>query len=359
MFRNIFAGGPRLNELTGGTQSTTSSGAKAMPSRIHSTFVFKQVLRIGREALAGQLHSRSRPSIETFLRTARIRPGNAGHEWSLRPELLVVTSKAESQKFVRFEAAGRVAYGRMAGGEIEELAGSIFNGINPTGVMVRREEVRLLVPCEPTKVVAVGLNYASHQVFVKAAEGGFTTPGGKPLDMTKPVIFAKFPSSLIPDGADIVFPEGATNVHFEGELALVVGRKATRVSEAAAKDHVFGVSICNDLVDREWLLNDLQWFRAKGSDGFGPMGPAIVTGLDYSNLRLRTWVNGDLRQDSSTRDLVYSPDKLLSYVSQWITLLPGDVIFTGTPGQTQAVSRGDRIEIEIEGIGRLSNSVAA
>jgi 2-keto-4-pentenoate hydratase/2-oxohepta-3-ene-1,7-dioic acid hydratase in catechol pathway len=255
-------------------------------------------------------------------------------------------------------AAGRVAYGRVIGDEIEELAGAMYDAIDFTGVTFLRDDVRLLVPCEPTKVVAVGLNYVSHQVFVTAAEGGFTTPGGKPLDMTRPVIFAKFPSSLIPDGAAIVLPEGATNVHFEGELALVVGRKASRVSEAAARDYVFGVSICNDLVDREWLLDDLQWFRAKGSDGFGPMGPAIVTGLDHSNLRLRTWVNGALRQDSSTRDLVYSPDKLLSYVSQWVTLLPGDVIFTGTPGETQAVTPGDTIEIEIEGIGRLSNSVA-
>lgn len=121
---------------------------------------------------------------------------------------------------------------------------------------------------------------------------------------------------------------------------------------------MFGVSICNDLVDREWLLNDLQWFRAKGSDTFGPMGPAIVTSLDYSNLRLGTWVNGDLRQDSSTRELVYSPDKLLSYISQFVTLMPGDVIFTGTPGETQAVSHGDTIEIEIESVGRLRNSVA-
>jgi 2-keto-4-pentenoate hydratase/2-oxohepta-3-ene-1,7-dioic acid hydratase in catechol pathway len=118
------------------------------------------------------------------------------------------------------------------------------------------------------------------------------------------------------------------------------------------------VSICNDLVDREWLLNDLQWFRAKGSDTFGPMGPAIVIGLDYSNLRLRTWVNGDLRQDSSTRELVYSPDKLLSYVSQFVTLMPGDVIFTGTPGKTQQVTYGDLVEIEIESVGRLRNSVA-
>jgi 2-keto-4-pentenoate hydratase/2-oxohepta-3-ene-1,7-dioic acid hydratase in catechol pathway len=266
--------------------------------------------------------------------------------------------QVDVQKYVRFATGGRAAYGRWRNGEIEELEGSIYAETSPTGATYRPEQVRLLVPCEPSKVVAVGLNYASHQEFVTSAEGGFTTPGGKPLDMTKPVIFAKFPTSLIPDGADIVFPEGATNVHFEGELALVVGKTATRVGEAEAKNHVFGVSICNDLVDREWLLNDLQWFRAKGADTFGPMGPAIVTGLDYSDLRLRTWVNGDLRQDSSTGELVYSPHKLLSYVSQFVTLLPGDVIFTGTPGKTQAVTRGDTIEIEIEGVGRLRNSVA-
>jgi 2-keto-4-pentenoate hydratase/2-oxohepta-3-ene-1,7-dioic acid hydratase in catechol pathway len=269
-----------------------------------------------------------------------------------------VTAPAGIQKYVRFEIAGRAAYGRWRNDAIEELAGSIYAEPTPTGATFRLEQVRLLVPCEPSKVLAVGLNYASHQEFVTSAEGGFIAPGGKPLDMTKPVIFAKFPTSLIADGAAIVFPEGATNVHFEGELALVVGRRATRVSEAEASNHVFGVSICNDLVDRNWLLNDLQWFRAKGADGFGPMGPAIVTGLDYSNLRLRTWVNGELRQDSSTGELVYSPDKLLSYISQFVTLLPGDVIFTGTPGKTQAVTRGDTIEIEIEGVGRLRNSVA-
>ena len=269
-----------------------------------------------------------------------------------------MTPRTKIQKYVRFEIDGRAAYGRWQDGAIEELEGSIYTGASPTGASFPREAVRLLVPCEPSKVVAVGLNYASHQEFVTSAEGGFTTPGGKPLDMSKPVIFAKFPTSLIPDGAQIVFPEGATNVHFEGELALIVGKRATRVSEAEAKSYVFGVSICNDLVDREWLLNDLQWFRAKGSDNFGPMGPAIVTGLDYSNLRLRTWVNGDLRQDSSTSELVYSPDRLLSYVSQFVTLVPGDVIFTGTPGKTQAVTRGDTVEIEIEGVGRLRNTVA-
>jgi 2-keto-4-pentenoate hydratase/2-oxohepta-3-ene-1,7-dioic acid hydratase in catechol pathway len=118
------------------------------------------------------------------------------------------------------------------------------------------------------------------------------------------------------------------------------------------------VTICNDLVDREWLLEDLQWFRAKGSDGFGPIGPAIVTGLDYGDLKLETRVNGEVRQSSRTSQLVFSPDQILSYCSRYVTLLPGDVIFTGTPGQTQSVTKGDVIEVEIEGIGILRNAVA-
>jgi 2-keto-4-pentenoate hydratase/2-oxohepta-3-ene-1,7-dioic acid hydratase in catechol pathway len=147
-------------------------------------------------------------------------------------------------------------------------------------------------------------------------------------------------------------------VHFEGEMALVIGKAAKNVPVELAREHVFGVTICNDLVDREWLLNDLQWFRAKGADGFGPIGPAIVTGLDYGNLKLETRVNGEVRQSSSTSELVFSPDEILAYCSRYVTLLPGDVIFTGTPGQTQAVKPGETIEVEIEGIGVLRNTVA-
>jgi 2-keto-4-pentenoate hydratase/2-oxohepta-3-ene-1,7-dioic acid hydratase in catechol pathway len=139
----------------------------------------------------------------------------------------------------------------------------------------------------------------------------------------------------------------------------VIGKRAKNVSIEEASNYVFGVSICNDLVDREWLLGDLQWFRAKGSDNFGPMGPAIVTGLDYQNLKLETRVNGEVRQSSNTSELVFSPDKILSYCSRYVTLLPGDVIFTGTPGQTHQVKKGDTIEVEIEGIGVLRNTVAA
>jgi 2-keto-4-pentenoate hydratase/2-oxohepta-3-ene-1,7-dioic acid hydratase in catechol pathway len=261
-------------------------------------------------------------------------------------------------RYVRFEHAGNTAYGTIEGDAVTELVGDIFTDARPTGRQFRRSEVRLLVPCEPSKVIAVGLNYASHREHVEKAEGVFVTVTGKPVPADRPVVFAKFPTSLIPDGDDIVLPDDATNVHFEGELALVVGKKAKNVSPDEAPNHIFGVSIANDLVDREWLLGDLQWFRAKGADNFGPMGPVVVAGLDYNNLKLETRVNGAVRQSSSTRELVFSPDTILSYCSRYVTLLPGDVIFTGTPGSTEAVNRGDTIEVEIEGIGVLRNMVA-
>jgi 2-keto-4-pentenoate hydratase/2-oxohepta-3-ene-1,7-dioic acid hydratase in catechol pathway len=263
-----------------------------------------------------------------------------------------------ARKYVRFEHDGVTSYGLWEGDVVRHLVGDIFSDARPSGRTVPTRQAQFLVPCSPSKVLAVGLNYASHRVHVEGSEGIILNAAGRPVPSDYPGVFAKFPTSLIPHEQDIVFPIDATNVHFEGELALIVGRKAKDVAVEEAADYVFGVTICNDLVDREWLLKDLQWFRAKGSDGFGPIGPAIVTGLDYRDLALETRVNGEVRQSSSTSQLVFSPDQILSYCSRYVTLLPGDVIFTGTPGQTQSVAKGDVIEVEIEGIGILRNAVA-
>jgi 2-keto-4-pentenoate hydratase/2-oxohepta-3-ene-1,7-dioic acid hydratase in catechol pathway len=280
----------------------------------------------------------------------------AASEWTLDAKLMNANVKVT--KYVRFEYPGGIAYGIWENETIRELKGSIFDGAAPTGRRFPTESVNFLIPCEPSKVIAVGLNYASHRMHVESAEGVFVNVAGRPVARENPVVFAKFPTSLIADGQDIVFPHDATNVHFEGEMALVIGAKAKNVAPEDARKYIFGVTACNDLVDREWLLEDLQWFRAKGADSFGPIGPTIVTGLDYNNLKLDTRVNGELRQSSNTSELVFSPDRILSYCSRYVTLLPGDVIFTGTPGKTQQVSKGDVIEVEIEGIGVLRNAVA-
>lgn len=265
----------------------------------------------------------------------------------------------EHAKYVRFQHGSTVSYGIWDGDDLNEVTGSIFENPKRSGRTVPVSQARFLVPCEPSKVIAVGLNYASHRAHVESSEGVILNAAGRPVPADYPGVFAKFPSSLIADGEDIIFPDDATNVHFEGELAVVIGKKAKHVPVEQAPDYVFGVTICNDLVDREWLLEDLQWFRAKGSDNFGPIGPAIVTGLEYGNLKLETRVNGETRQSSNTSELVFSPDEILSYCSKYVTLLPGDIIFTGTPGKTQAVGKGDTIEVEIEGIGVLRNTVAA
>src|SRR5579884_1555087 len=187
-----------------------------------------------------------------------------------------MNSKGKTVRYVRFKHGEAVSYGICEGETIREIQGSMFSNSTPTGRSFSFSEIELLVPCEPTKVLAVGLNYFSHREHVESSEGVLLNVTGRPPSRENPVVFAKFPTCLIPDGQDIVLPEGATNVHFEGELVLVVGKKAKNVSIEEAHDHVFGVTIGNDLVDRNWLLDDLQWFRAKGSDNFGPIGPAIV-----------------------------------------------------------------------------------
>jgi 2-keto-4-pentenoate hydratase/2-oxohepta-3-ene-1,7-dioic acid hydratase in catechol pathway len=262
------------------------------------------------------------------------------------------------KRFVRFEYADCLSYGVLEGETVRQLKGGLFDTEEFTGREYPLSAVKLKVPCEASKVIAVGLNYASHRKAVESAEGIFVTVAGTPVSKTRPVVFAKFPTCLIPHEAEIHFPPDATNVHFEGELALVIGKRAKNVPVDEARKYIFGVTICNDLVDREWLLGDLQWFRAKGSDDFGPVGPAIATGLDYDNLQLEARINGELRQSSNTRELVFSPDHILSYCSQYVTFMPGDLLFTGTPGETQQVSQGDTIEITIEHIGTLRNRIA-
>jgi len=246
--------------------------------------------------------------------------------------------------YVRYLHGERIAYGILEGDVIRELAGNFLADSRPTGKSVRLADVRLLAPCEPTKVVAVGLNYKSHI-------GERATP-------EYPGLFTKLPTSIIGPEQEIVFPPGAEDVHYEGELVAVIGGRASRVSEAEAPKYIFGVTAGNDVSERKWQRADLQWFRAKGSDTFGPLGPAVVTGLDYKDLQLTTRLNGEVRQSQRTSDLLFSVDKVVSYVSQFVTLLPGDLIYTGTPGSTKAMKPGDVVEVEIEGVGVLRNKVA-
>jgi 2-keto-4-pentenoate hydratase/2-oxohepta-3-ene-1,7-dioic acid hydratase in catechol pathway len=247
--------------------------------------------------------------------------------------------------YVKYETAGRVAWGVLEGETIRELQGNVFDDAKPNGRTVKLADVKLLPPADARKVIAAGLNYRSHI--------GQQTPA-------KYVgLFAKMPTSLVGHDADIVYPADATTVHYEAEVCVVIGRRARHIPESAVREHVFGVAPCNDVSERGWQKADLQWFRAKGSDTFGPIGPAVVRGIDYDKLTLIGRHNGKVVQESSTDLLIFSIDTIVSYISRYVTLEPGDVIFTGTPGTTQAMQPGDVFEVEIKGVGVLRNTVVA
>jgi len=246
-------------------------------------------------------------------------------------------------RYVRYQADGEVSYGILDGETVRELRGGLFDDPEPTGRTVALSAVRLLTPVEPSKVIAVGLNYQSH------------LGDREPADY--PGLFAKFPTTLTGPGTEILMPRDAHNLHYEGEMVIVIGRRAEDVPVERAHEHVFGVTAGNDVSERDWQDADLQWLRAKGSDTFGPIGPAVATGLDYGDLLLQTRVNGEVRQSERTKDLLFDVPTIVSYISRYVTLLPGDVIFTGTPGSTRAMEPGDVVEIELEGVGILRNTV--
>jgi 2-keto-4-pentenoate hydratase/2-oxohepta-3-ene-1,7-dioic acid hydratase in catechol pathway len=251
----------------------------------------------------------------------------------------------ETQRYVRFEVDGRTSYGLLQGEEIQVIRGNLFGQHHVTSARVDLSEVRLLAPVDPSKVIAVGLNYQSHL--------------GERAPAEYPGLFAKYPTSLVGPEGEIVRPADSRNLHYEGEMVIVMGRTAKNVPVSEAGDYIFGVTAGNDISERDWQGADLQWFRAKGSDTFGPVGPVVVTGLDYDDLLLETRVNGETRQSERTRDLLFDVNTIVSYVSRYVTLYPGDIIFTGTPGSTQAMEPGDVVEVELEGVGILRNTVVA
>jgi 2-keto-4-pentenoate hydratase/2-oxohepta-3-ene-1,7-dioic acid hydratase in catechol pathway len=254
-------------------------------------------------------------------------------------------AQAPVTKYVRYSVGGVTAYGILEGDSIRELKGDLFANPAPTGRRMRLADVKLLAPCDPKKVIAVGLNYKTHLGERPPAE--------------YPGLFAKYPTSIVAHGENIVIPPDAKNVHYEGELVVVIGKRAKHVSVADAKSYVFGVTVGNDVSERDWQKQDLQWFRAKASDTFAPLGPAIVTGVNYDDLLLQTRLNGEVVQSQRTKDLIFDVANIVSYLSRYITLEPGDVIYTGTPGTTRSFKAGDVIEVEIENVGLLRNRAVA
>jgi len=257
--------------------------------------------------------------------------------------------KPGSALFVRFEHQGRISYGRVEGERVQPLDGDLFAKPRAAGRALPMSAVRLLFPCVPPKVLAVGRNYRSHLGSAPAPK--------------RPELFYKPTSCLQHPEAPIVIPPDAHNVHYEGELVIVIGRRCRRATREEAAAAIFGYTCGNDVSERDWQGGpdrDMQWWRAKGADTFGPMGPAIATGLDpQAGLLLETRLDGRTVQKQSTSDLIFDCAECVAFASRYVTLEPGDVLFTGTPGETRPMRPGSTVEVRIEGIGTLRNPVQA
>lgn len=255
--------------------------------------------------------------------------------------------------FVRVSREGRPAWAVLDGEHLHFLDAAPWQGGRPSGESARLAGAELLAPAEPTKIVCVGLNYRAH-----VAESVTVVPGGGEAP-AEPLIFLKPPSALLAPGRPIVYPRGVTRMDPEAELAVVVGRRARRVTAEHAMEHVAGLTGFNDVSARNYQRADGQWTRAKGFDTFAPLGPHLVMGLSPANLRVECRVNGERRQLGNTSDLLFPVPALIAHISSIMTLEPGDVIATGTPAGVAPITPGDRVEVEVEGIGVLANPVAA
>ncbi len=248
-------------------------------------------------------------------------------------------------RIARFKVGEKIAYGSLEGDLLKEIQGSIYDQFVVTDVSYRLDEVELLVPCTPSKMLAMALNYPSHLSSFKAP--------------SQPEIFLKTPSALLPPGGTIALPREAGRVDYEGELVVVMKKKAKHVSPEEALDYVLGYTCGNDVSAREWQKKDMQWWRAKSSDTFAPLGPCIATDLDPANLGLELRLNGEVKQRTNTSQLIFDVSTIISFASRVMTLEPGDAIFTGTPGTPEPLKDGDVVEVEIEGIGVLKNLVSS
>jgi 2-keto-4-pentenoate hydratase/2-oxohepta-3-ene-1,7-dioic acid hydratase in catechol pathway len=236
-------------------------------------------------------------------------------------------------------------YGVITGDKIELITGLPWPDISDPVAALNLADVKILAPVIPSKVVCVGKNYADH-----AKEMGGDVP-------TEPVIFLKPNTTVIGDGDFIVLPPQSINVHHEAELAIVIGALAKNVEVDRADEVIFGYTCANDVTARDLQNSDVQWTRAKSFDTFCPLGPWIETELDPENLGISCQVNGVTKQDGNTNDLVRSAREMVSWISHMMTLLPGDVILTGTPAGVGPIVSGDSVSVTIADIGTLTNSV--
>lgn len=255
-------------------------------------------------------------------------------------------------RIVRYRDGDVARLGIVEGDDVRAAGGELFGRLLPGERVGALADLQLLPPVAPGKIVAVGLNYLDHIQEDTGSRGPREVPD-------EPVIFMKPPTSLIGHGDTIVLPPGADPVHYEAELAIVIGRQARKVRQDDAYDYILGFTCGNDVSARNYQRKDGQWVRAKGFDTFCPLGPVIATDLRADELAIESRLNGEVKQSSNTKYLIFNVPFLIEFISNIMTLLPGDVIMTGTPAGVGPMQAGDHVEVEIEGIGTLMNAVVA
>ncbi|MGH7885325.1 MAG: fumarylacetoacetate hydrolase family protein [Thermodesulfobacteriota bacterium] len=250
-------------------------------------------------------------------------------------------------KYLRFvNSRNEPVFGKFENDSVLEIKGDIFSNYSVTDKLYNYNDIKLLPPCLPTKLIAVGLNYRDHAEEMKRS-----LP-------EEPMLFMKPATAVIAHRENIVYPDHMSQrVDYEGELAVVIGKTARMVEEDNAKDFIFGYTCINDVTARDLQAKDIQFTRGKGFDTFAPIGPFIETEINPDNLKIKTILNGEIKQHSNTSNLIFKIPKLVSFISKVMTLLPGDIIATGTPSGISPVKKGDRIDVEIEYIGKLTNYV--
>jgi len=249
-------------------------------------------------------------------------------------------------KIIRYKTSRRKpGYGWLLDNKVGPIKGDIFGSFQRGEAKTSLDKVELLAPVEPGKIICVARNYATH-----AAEMNNYVP-------ELPVLFFKPPTAVIGPGEAIILPPQAQQVEHEAELAVVIGKTGRWIEPDQAKKHILGCTIANDVTDRIFQREDLLWTRGKGFDTFAPIGPWIETDFNTADAIISCRVNGDLRQMASTRDMVFLVEQLIAFASSFMTLMPGDVLLTGTPEGVSKLEAGDTVEIEIEGIGKLTNPV--
>lgn len=257
--------------------------------------------------------------------------------------LVSFSTIASAQSYVRYsQNGGPISWGELRDDGIHQLEDAPYINAEHTGTIVQRDSVKLEAPVDPDLVFMTAFNFRSHI-------------SGDPAEY--PGLFTVPSSSIVGPEDPIIRPADSRNLHYEAEMAIVVGKRAENVAVEDAHEYIFGVTAGNDVSERTWQGSDIQWVRAKGSRGFNAVGPVLVKGADYKNIQITGRLNGEERQAENSSDLIFDMEEMLSYISTYFTLEPGDMIWSGTMGSTRAMEPGDVYEVELSGIGILRNTV--